>query len=77
MQAELLKRITVIPGLMGGNPIICGMRFPVKDILERLASGMAKEDIVEQHPSLESEDITAALLYKATCIPGAVRIHTA
>ena len=63
MQTELLKRITVIPGLMGGKPTIRAMRFPVKDILEMLASGMTNEEILEQHPSLEKEDIQAALFY--------------
>ena len=63
METELLKRITVIPGLMGGKPTIRGMRFPVKDILEMLASGMTNEEILEQHPSLEKEDIWAALFY--------------
>ena len=63
MQAELLKRITIIPGLMGGRPTIRGMRFPVGDIYEMLASGMSIEDILEQHPALEREDLQAALLY--------------
>jgi len=65
MQTELLKRITIIPGLMGGKPTIRGMRFPVGDIYEMLASGMSTEDILEQHPILEKEDIQAALLYAA------------
>ena len=65
MQTELLKRITIIPGFMGGRPTIRGMRFPVGDIYEMLASGMSIEDILEQHPALEREDIQAALLYAA------------
>ena len=63
MQTELLKRITIIPGLMGGKPTIRGMRFRVSDILELLASGMSNEEILEQHPSLKKEDIQAALFY--------------
>ena len=65
MQTELLKRITTIPGLMGGRPTIRGMRFPVGDIYEMLASGMTTEEILEQHPILEKEDIQAALMYAA------------
>ena len=65
MQAELLKRITIIPGLMGGKPTIRGMRFPVKDILEMLANDMSIEEILDQHPDLEKDDIKAALLYAA------------
>ena len=65
METELLKRITIVPGLMPGKPTIRGMRFPVGDILEMLASGMSVEDILEQHPILEKQDIKASLLYAA------------
>jgi len=65
METELLKRITIVPGLMSGKPTIRGMRFPVGDIYELLASGMTTEEILEQHPILEKEDIQAALLYAA------------
>ncbi len=65
METELLKRITIVPGLMGGKPTIRGMRFPVGDIYEMLASGMTNEEILDQHPILEKDDIIAALLYAA------------
>jgi len=65
MEVELLKRITIIPGLMSGKPTIRGLRFPVGDILEMLANDMTTQDILEQHPVLEKEDIQAALLYAA------------
>ena len=52
MDTELSKRITIIPGLMGGKPTIRAMRFTVKDILELLASGMHHEQILEEHPAL-------------------------
>lgn len=65
MEKELLKRITIIPGLMAGKPTIRGMRFPVGDIYEMLASGMSNEEILEQHPILEKEDIQAALIFAA------------
>ncbi|MBS1578948.1 MAG: DUF433 domain-containing protein [Bacteroidetes bacterium] len=63
MKSDLLKRITIVPGLMAGKPTIRGMRFPVGDILEMLADGMTNKEILEQHPILEIEDIQAALLY--------------
>jgi uncharacterized protein (DUF433 family) len=63
MEKKLLKRITIISGLMGGRPTIRGIRFPAKDILELLASGMSNNQILEQHPALEEDDIKAALLY--------------
>jgi len=65
METELSKRITIVPGLMGGKPTIRAMRFTVKDILELLASGMRHEQILEEHPALEEDDIKAALLYAA------------
>ena len=63
MDAELLKRITIVPGLMGGKPTIRGMRFPASDILEMIANGMSIPEILEQHPILEEKDIQASLLY--------------
>ncbi|MFN0081630.1 MAG: DUF433 domain-containing protein [Ferruginibacter sp.] len=65
MQKELLKRITIIPSLMGSKPTIRGMRFPVKDILELLSCGMSNSQVLEEHPALEEEDIKTALLYAA------------
>lgn len=77
MNTELLKRITIVPGLMSGQPTIRSMRFPVGDILEMLASGMTNEEILEQHPILENEDIQAALLYAALRTKNTVIINDA
>ena len=74
---ELLKRITIKPGMMGGRPTIREMRFPVGDILEMLASGMKEIEILEQHPILEREDIAAALLYASYQINNTRIIHAA
>jgi uncharacterized protein (DUF433 family) len=74
---ELLSRITIKPGLMGGRPTIRGMRFPVGDILEMLASGMKEDEILKQHPLLKSEDISAALMYAALNINNTRIIHAA
>ena len=63
METELLKRITIIPGLMGGRPTIRGMRFKVSDVLGYLAAGMTQEEILNDFPFLEAEDIKAALEY--------------
>ena len=74
---ELLKRITIKSGMMGGRPTIREMRFPVGDILEMLASGMKEIEILEQHPILEREDIAAALLYASYQINNTRIIHAA
>ena len=77
MNEDLLKRITIIPGLMSGKPTIRGLRFPIGDIFEMLATGMTPEDILEQHPILEKEDIQAALIYAALKTNNTVIIHAA
>ena len=62
---------------MGGKPIIRGMRFPVADVLQLLASGMTEAEILEQHPYLEKDDIPAALLYASSSINNKRIIHAA
>lgn len=73
----LLSRVTIKPGMMGGRPTIRGLRFPVGDILELLASGMKEQEILEQHPILEQEDILAALLFASLQINNTRIIHAA
>ncbi len=63
--SELLKRITIDPEVCGGRPTIRGMRIRVQDIIELLASGASREEILEDYPYLENDDISAALKYAA------------
>ncbi|ADE10917.1 DUF433 domain-containing protein [Sideroxydans lithotrophicus] len=60
-----VTRITVDPNMCGGRPCIRGLRVRVKDVLEMLASGMTREEILKDFPYLETEDITATLEYAA------------
>ena len=60
-----LERITVEPGKCGGRPCIRGTRFRVMDLLELLAAGASREEILRDYAFLEPEDIHAALLYSA------------
>lgn len=60
---DLLERITMEPGKCGGRPCIRGMRIRVMDILDMLAAGMTNDEILEDYPFLEKEDITAALTF--------------
>ncbi|HVS91104.1 MAG TPA: DUF433 domain-containing protein [Mucilaginibacter sp.] len=76
-QQKLLERITLVPGLMGGKPTIRAQRFLVSDVLELLSSGLSEENILEQHPLLQKEDIQAALLYASLKIKNTVVIHAA
>jgi uncharacterized protein (DUF433 family) len=58
---EWLSRITVNPGQCGGRPCIRGMRIRVTDVLDLLAAGLTREQVLSELPDLEPEDITAAL----------------
>lgn len=60
---ELLNRITSDPDKCGGRPCIRGMRIRVIDILDLFAAGLTHEQIIEELPDLELDDITAALQY--------------
>ena len=76
-QGNLLKRITIIPGLMAGKPTIRGMRFTVGDILELLAAGVTNEEILQDFPFLQKEDIQAALLYASLRTKNTIIINAA
>lgn len=56
-----LHRITVDPRQCGGRPCIRSLRIRVKDILDLLAAGASREEIIEDYPLLEAADIAAAL----------------
>lgn len=58
-------RITADPNQCGGRPCLRGLRIRVKDVLDLLAAGATREEILEDYPLLETEDITAALEYAA------------
>lgn len=60
-----LDRITFDPQVMGGKPCIRGMRVTVGTIVGLIASGATPEEILDDYPYLEREDITAALTYAA------------
>ena len=60
-----LGRITTDPEVLGGRPCIRSLRVRVKDILDLLASGASRQDILADYPYLEDDDIAAALEYAA------------
>ncbi|GAA5502661.1 hypothetical protein Dxin01_02405 [Deinococcus xinjiangensis] len=62
---SLLSRVTVNPQQCGGRPCIRGMRIRVSDVLDLLAAGVSVEEILQDYPDLERDDIYAALLYAA------------
>ncbi len=60
-----LHRVTIDPALCGGRPCLRGLRIRVKVVLDLLAAGANREEIVNDYPLLEAEDITAAREYAA------------
>lgn len=59
------SRITIDPEVCGGRPCVRGLRVRVKDILDMLAGGATRGEILADYPYLEDEDITAALEFAA------------
>jgi len=66
--SPLLQRITINPRQCGGRPCIRGMRIRVENILDLLSAGLSSDQIVEELPDLEPDDIKAALAYVSSKI---------
>ena len=60
-----LERITLDKEVCGGKPTIRKMRFTVSQMLELLASGMSHNEVLEDYPFLQEEDIQACLQFAA------------
>jgi uncharacterized protein (DUF433 family) len=67
---NLISRITLNPEICHGKPCIRGMRWPVEVILDLLGSGMTQEQILEDHPEIEKEDILACLHFAKLFMSG-------
>jgi uncharacterized protein (DUF433 family) len=65
-----IERITIQAEICHGKPCIRGMRWPVEVILDLLGSEMTIEEILEDHPELEKEDILACLNYARLLVSG-------
>ena len=61
----LLNRITIDPAICNGKPTIRGKRITVNTILEYLSAGDSNEEILNNYPGLEEEDIKACLKFAA------------
>lgn len=60
-----LSRITIASDVCGGRPCIRGLRIRVKDILDLLAAGASREEILEDYLYLEGADLDAVLAFAA------------
>ena len=65
---SLTERITMDSEICFGKPVVRGMRYPVEFIQELLSSGMTQEQILDDYPSLEKEDILACLTYATNMV---------
>jgi uncharacterized protein (DUF433 family) len=70
MTEKLIHRISVDPGVMAGKPVIRGTRIPVELIVRMLAQGISEQEILQEYPRLQPEDIRAALAYAADVLAG-------
>ncbi|MCP9763101.1 DUF433 domain-containing protein [Lacihabitans soyangensis] len=61
--SNLLDRITIMPDICHGKPTIRGMRYPVEMILDLLSSGMTFQEIIDDYPAIEIDDIKACLSF--------------
>lgn len=60
-----MNRITLEPGKRGGRPCIRGLRITVYDVLSMLSTNMTQQEILEDFPELEPQDILAVLAFAA------------
>ena len=60
---ELLERIILNPKVMAGKPIIKGTRLTVEYVLNLLAHGATREEILQEYEGLQPEDLQACLLF--------------
>ena len=74
MKPSLLDRVTIEVGKCGGRPCIRGLRIRVTDILGLLGAGASHQEILEDYPFLEENDILASLEYAAVQTDHAILI---
>ena len=65
---NILKRITRNPEVLGGKPVIRGLRIGVDTILDDLACGYTFDEILRERPLLVKEDLVACLLYASDAV---------
>lgn len=63
-----MDRITIDPAVMGGVPCLRGLRIPVATVVNMMAGGMTAQQIVDELPPLEIEDVAAALRFAADAV---------
>lgn len=72
----MFDRITSDPAILGGKPIVRGTRISVQMILEWIASGATREEIIQRYGQLQAPDVEQALEYAAACIRNEILLTT-
>ncbi len=67
-EKDLLNRISINTKICHGKPCIVGTRIMISVILDNLIEGLSKSEILKEYPSLQSEDIRAAIAYAALLV---------
>lgn len=67
-EAELLNRITINAAILLGKPTIRGTRLTVEHVLKALSGGLTFEQLQEDYPFLEQEDVQACFLYASQLV---------
>jgi uncharacterized protein (DUF433 family) len=67
-RTDLLRRITANPSIFGGKPIVRGLRISVESILNLLAQWESFDDLLDDYPDLERDDLLACLAYAHAAI---------
>jgi uncharacterized protein (DUF433 family) len=74
MESRMFDRIASNPAILGGKPIVRGTRISVELILEWVASGATRDDILRKHPHLAAADVEQALGYAASAVRNEVLV---
>lgn len=61
----MFGRIVCDPAILGGKPIIRGTRISVEFVLELIASGASRDEVLLAYPHLGAEDVEDAVRYAA------------
>jgi uncharacterized protein (DUF433 family) len=62
----MFDRISINPQICHGQACIKGTRIPVHQIIHMLANGDTIDELLEDYPSLNKEDIFSCLEYAAS-----------
>ena len=71
----MFNHIACDPAILGGKPCIKGTRISVEFILELIASGGSRQDILHAYPHLAAQDIEEAVAYAARFLKNEVVLN--